>query len=323
MKVTDEVKVVAGVDVGKASLDVSVSAGTARRFVNTPEGIGELLGSLRSLGVTLVVCESTGGYERALVRALREAKMSTHVANPVKVRYFARAAGREAKTDQLDAQMLSRFGEMFDPDATEPQSAEIEELRDLLSRRNQLIDQRTQENNRLDKGASKTTRASTERHIQWLDGEIARLEREYRKVVAKSAELTESVALFSSVPGVGELTAATLAAYLPELGRYGGSQLASLVGLAPWAKDSGRQHGYRSIRGGRGKVRRVLYLAAMSAIRWNSDLEVFYRRLRQQGKPGKVALAAVARKLLLLLNAVARRGTPWEARTPATHHSPA
>lgn len=323
MKVAHETRVAAGVDVGKASLDVSVSVGTARRFANTPEGIAELLDWVRSLGVTLVVCESTGGYERSLVRALRGSKMTTHVANPAKVRYFARAVGHEAKTDQLDAQVLSRFGEMLDPDATEPQSVEIEELRDLLGRRNQLVDQRTQESNRLDRGIAKAARASTERHIAWLDGEIARLEREYRKAVAESVELTENVALFSSVPGVGELTATTLAAYLPELGRYGGSQLVSLVGLAPWAKDSGRQQGYRSIRGGRGKVRRVLYLAAMSAIRWNDELGVFYRRLRKQGKPGKVAVVAVARKLLVLLNAIARRGTPWEARTPATHRLPA
>ncbi len=323
MKATDEAGVVAGVDVGKAGLDVSVSAGATRHFTNTPDGVARLIRWLCSCGVTLVVCESTGGYERPLVRALRKTEMMVHVASPNKVRYFARAAGREAKTDQLDAQVLSRFGETFDLDATEPQSAETEELKDLLSRRDQLVEHRTRELNRLDKGITKAARASTERHVKWLDKEIERLEAHYRKALGKSTELSESVALFSSVPGVGELTAVTLTVYLPELGKYSGSQLASLVGLAPWSKDSGRQRGYRSIRGGRGKVRRVLYLAAMSGIRWNPDLEMFYKRLLEQGKPGKVALVAAARKLLLMLNAIARRGTPWEPHRPAIQHSPA
>ena len=311
-------KVVAGIDVGKESLDVSVSACPVRRFDNISEGITDLLQWLQSKCATDVVCESTGGYEREVVRGLQQTEMSVHVAHPNRVRNFARAAGYEAKTDPLDAQVLSRYGEVFELDSTLAEDGESQVLRDLLSRRKQLVEQRVQERNRLDKGLTEGARTSTERHIEWLDEEIGRLEDEYRKALENSVEMSESAALYRSVPGVGDLTAATLVVYLPELGQCNGKELTSLVGLAPWSRDSGRQHGYRSIRGGRGIVRRVLYLAAMSAIRYNDDLGDFYEGLRKRGKPGKVALVAVMRKMLLLLNAIAHRGTPW-----VEHYSPA
>ena len=304
-------KVVAGVDVGKAGLEVSVSAGPSRSFSNSSDGIVELGEWLESRSVTDVVCESTGGYEREAVRVLSGMDMSVHVAHPSRVRSFARASGYEAKTDRLDARVLSRYGEVFDLDSTYSQSVDSEELRDLLSRRRQLVEQRVQERNRLDRGVTEGVRASTERHIGWLDKEIEWLEEEYRNALDDNARLSESASLYRSVPGVGDLTAATLVAYLPELGRCNGKELSSLVGLAPWSRDSGRYHGYRSTRGGRGRVRRVLYLAALSAIRCNDDLRSFYKGLRKRGKPGKVALVAVMRKLLLLLNAIAHRGTPW------------
>ena len=310
-------KVVAGIDVGKGSLDVSVSAGPVRRFDNTPEGIAVLLQWLQGNRVTDAVCESTGGYEREVVRGLHGTEMSVHVAHPNRVRNFARASGYEAKTDPLDARMLSRYGEVFELHSTLAEDGDSEVVRDLLRRRKQLVEQRVQERNRLDKGLTEGARTSTERHIRWLDEEIGRLEDEYHKALDNSVELSESAALYRSVPGVGDLTAATLVVYLPELGQCNGKELTSLVGLAPWARDSGRQHGYRSIRGGRGIVRRVLYLAALSAIRCNDDLRSFYEGLRKRGKPGKVALVAVMRKMLLLLNVIAHRGTPW-----VEHHSP-
>ena len=194
----------------------------------------------------------------------------------------------------------------------------VRSCKTCLRRRKQLVAQRVQERHRLDQGRTEAARTSTQRHIQWLDEEIGRLEEEYRKALENSGELSESAALYRSVPGVGELTAATLVVYLPELGQYRGKELTSLVGLAPWSNDSGRQQGYRSIRGGRGTVRRVLYLAALSAIRYNDDLSRFYQGLRKRGKTGKVAVVAVMRKLLLLLNAIAHRGTPW-----VEHHAPA
>ena len=189
-----------------------------------------------------------------------------------------------------------------------------EELRELLSRRRQLVEQRVRERNRLEKGISGSVGKSIRRNIRWLDREIERLDEEYKGLLKGNASLSEAVELYQTVPGMGHLTAATLVAYLPELGRRDGRALASLVGLAPWLRDSGRKRGNRSIRGGRGTVRRALYICAWVVLRLDGDLRDFYQRLRERGKPGKVATIAVARKLLMQLNAVARRGTPWVKR---------
>ena len=309
-----EDKKVAGADVGKSNLDVSIARGRARRFANTPDGMARMLSWLREGGATLVAFESSGGYERRLASFLRGSGMPFHVADPRRVRNFARAAGYEAKTDGIDARMLSEYGERFDLSPDAPEDAEAEALRDILSRRKQLVDQRSAERNRLDKGAVRDARASVERHIKWLDKEIERLDRRYRKALSESSDLSAKAELYASAPGVGELTAATLVAYLPELGRFDGRRLTALVGLAPWSRDSGIKRGRRSIRGGRGRVRQALYMAALSAARWNADLKEFYQGLLARGKVKKVALTAVMRKLLLTLNAIARRGSPWEAR---------
>ena len=308
--------VVAGIDVSKATLEVSVSEGPVLSFENSATGIRRLLRHLGRTGVTKAVCESTGGYERPVVGKLRETAINVQVAHPVRVRAFARACGYEAKTDPLDAQVLSRYGVVFsESDAKQPEAdPDREELRQLLSRRRQLVEQRVRERNRLDKGVSASVGKSTRRHIRWLDGEIDRLEEEYKELLKHSASLTETVELYRTVPGVGQLTAATLVAYLPELGRWDGRALTSLVGLAPWSRDSGKKRGNRSIRGGRSTVRRALYICAWVVLRVDGDLRDFYRRLRERGKPGKVAVIAVARKLLMQLNAVARRGTPWVKR---------
>ena len=303
--------VVAGVDVSKATLDVSVSEGPVLRFENSAKGIRVLLRHLDGQGVAKAVCESTGGYERLLVSKLREAEFTVQVAHPLRVRAFARACGYEAKTDPLDARVLSRYGVVFPESDTPQPESDREEFRQLLSRRRQLVEQRVQERNRLDKGISASVAKSTRRHIHWLDKEIEQLNEEYQEALRRSPDLCGRAELYRSVPGVGQLTAAVLAAWLPELGHRDGKALTSLVGLAPWSRDSGKKRGNRSIRGGRGTVRRALYICAWSAIRVDGDLRRFYKRLREHGKPGKVAMVAVARKLLLQLNAVARRGTPW------------
>ncbi len=242
---------------------------------------------------------------------LRKAEIGVRVANPSRVRAFAKACGYEAKTDPRDAQVLSRYGQVFPESDTPETEPEREELQDLLRRRRQLVEQRAQEVNRLDKGASVGVAESTKRHIAWLEAEIAQLEKEYQEVLQGSARLTQRAALYRTVPGVGTLTAATLVAFLPELGRWDSKALTSLVGLAPWSRDSGRKRGQRSIRGGRGVVRKALYLCACSVIQVEGELRLFYQNLRQRGKPGNVALVAVMRKLLLQLNALARRGSPW------------
>ena len=276
--------IVAGIDVGKWRLDVSVSQGPVRSFDNTPEGIAALASWVASRGASEAVCEPTGGYEREVVRRLRESGLPVHVAHPNKVRNFARAAGYEAKTDVLDARVLSRYGEVFQLASRLPDDGDGQELKELLKRRKELVDQRVQERNRLEKGLRGGARRSTERHIEWLGEEIALMDEEYRKALRESARLSETATLYQSVPGVGELTAASLVAYLPELGKCEGKALTALVGLAPWSRDSGGQRGYRSIRGGRGAVRRVLYLSALSAIRHNEEMGRYYRGLRERGE---------------------------------------
>ena len=305
--------VVAGIDVSKATLDVSVSEGPVLSFENSTTGIRKLLRHLERAGVTRAVCESTGGYERLVVGRLRETTIGVDVAHPVRVRAFARACGYEAKTDPIDAQVLSRYGVVFtESDTAQPEAdPDREELRQLLGRRRQLVEQRVRERNRLDKGVSGSVGKSIRRNVRWLDREIERLDEEYKELLKHSVSLSETAELYQTVPGVGQLTAATLAAYLPELGRWDGRSLTSLVGLAPWSRDSGKKRGSRSIRGGRATVRRALYICALAVLRADGDLRDFYRRLRDRGKPGKVAVIAVARKLLMQLNAVARRGTPW------------
>ena len=263
--------VVAGIDVSKATLDVSVSEGPAVRFENSATGIRRLLRHMERTGVTKAVCESTGGYERLVVGKLRETALSVQVAHPLRVRAFARACGYEAKTDPLDAQVLSRYGVVStESDKTQPEvDPDNEELRQLRRRR-QLVEQRVRERNRLDKGVSASVGKSTKRHIRWLDREIERLNEEYKELLKHSANLSETVELYQTVPGVGQLTAATLVAYLPELGRWDGRVLTSLVGLAPWSRDSGEKarqsvHSRRSWHGATG----VVYLCLGGAqARW-------------------------------------------------------
>jgi len=321
--------VVAGIDVSKATLEVSVSEGSVIRFDNSATGIRNLLRHLKRTGVTKAVCESTGGYESLVVGKMRETEINVQVTHPARVRAFARACGYEAKTDPLDAQILSRYGVVFSESETEQPEVDPdhEELRQLLSRRRQLVDQRVRERNRLDKGISGSVGKSIRRNVRWLDREIGRLDEEYKELLKHNASLTETVELYETVPGVGQLTAATLVAYLPELGMWNGRALTSLVGLAPWSRDSGKKRGNRSIRGGRGTVRHALYICAWTVLRIDGDLRDFYLRLRERGKPGKVAVIAVARKLLMQLNAVARRGTPWmkqhESRNPSYQARPA
>ena len=309
--------VVAGIDVGKANLDVSISEGPVFRFENTAKGIAKLLKHLKEQDTTMAVCESTGGYERLLVSRLRKTEIRMDIAHPSRVRAFARACGYEAKTDPQDALVLSRFGQVF-PEQTPPGwelEPELEELQDLLRRRRQLVEQRVQELGRLDKGVAPAVAKSTKRHIVWLEKEIARLNQEYQAALQSSAPMARRAALYRTVPGVGALTAATLVAHLPELGHWDSKALTSLVGVAPWSRDSGQKRGQRAIRGGRRVVRRALYICAWSVIRVDGQIRRFYQSLRQRGKPGKVALVAVMRKLLLQLNAVARRGTPCVAQT--------
>ena len=313
---------VAGIDVSKAGLEVWVEAGPARRFSNNEEGIGALVEWLGHHGVNEAVYEPTGGYELEVGQRLSEKGIKARRVHPNKVRGLARAWGKGAKTDGVDAQVLGRYGEVFSEreEGEIEEGPEREEIRGKLRRRRQLVSQKVQELNRLDKAVSPGVRESIEEHIEYLDKAIKRMDMEYARALKSSRALSERAKLYQSVRGVGQLTAATLVAELPELGQGEGRGVTSLVGLAPWSRDSGRQRGYRAIQGGRGPVRRALYMAAMSAVRRrDSSLGRFHQQLRSRGKPGKVALVAVMRKLLMQLHAVAQRGTPWtEEYAPST-----
>lgn len=306
---------IAGIDIGKFYLDVSIGGIAAKQFDNTPEGITLLQNKLLAQKVTCIICEPTGGYERLLVKSFQDTMVSVQVVHPNKVRAFAQASGVLAKTDNVDAQILFRFGEMFGENNRVPVADNSLKLRDILRRRQQLIDMRVQEMNRLEKTPEPETQASCERHLAWLEEEIVTLEQVLKQQLDEP-ELKALVELYSSVKGIGVLTAATLIAELPELGRVDSKPLTALVGLAPWSKESGKYQGYRSIRGGRAKVRKALYMAALSTIRRDGEMRQFYQRLRKRGKVGKVALVAVMRKMLILLNAIAHRGTPWMGSAP-------
>lgn len=298
-----------GVDVGKDALDIAMTersevARIANELVAVRRWANELAAGSR------VVMEATGGYERLAAQVLREQGHRVSVVNPKRVRDFAKATGQFAKTDKLDARILSAYGQALNPRETLVRSVNEQEMQALVERRRQLVDARTAEKNRR-KLAPKVTRPSIDEHIKWLDEQVGKLDRELAERTEKLAPLRLEVDRMCGVPGVGKLVALTLLLQLPELGQLNRKEIAALVGLAPFACDSGRQRGRRAIWGGRAEARSMLFLAALSGIRHNVPLRTFYRRLVQAGKKKKVALAATARKLLTALNAMARDAAPW------------
>ncbi len=309
--------VMVGIDIGKFRFESHIEhqAGT-QSHENTTEGFDALRRSLPD-DVAWIVLEATGGYEKPLSRYLQSCGYRVHVAHPVRVRAFATAHGTQAKTDPIDARVLSDYGRAMAPFELRVETAERQRIQSLIRRRTQLVEQRKAETNRLDKTTEPSALASLHRHRAWLDQELELLENELEAILQTHQRLMAKVALYESVCGIGRQSALTLLADLPELGQTNEKSLTALVGLAPYARDSSTLQKRRRIRGGRPTVRRALYMAAISAIRYNPDLKPFYQRLRKRGKPGKVALVAVMRKLLLVLNAVARRQTPWEANPPS------
>ena len=303
-------KKVAGIDVGKNRLDVCLDRGLVEGFENTAQGIARLVKCLHAGGAEQVVLEASGGYERFLLDELRAAGIEANRVQPSRVRAFAHALGVGAKTDALDARLLCVYGQSLELPGNPSVSLEVRHLREQVDRREQLMVQRVEEMNRLEKNPPAWVRASCRRHMAWLSREIKRIDTALRSLL-KEGELAERAALLRSVKGVGEVTVGVLLAHLPELGEGSGKSLSALAGLAPWARDSGQHQGKRSIRGGRKAVRRALYMSALSSVRHDPGMRCFYRGLRDRGKPGKVALVAVMRKRLLLLHAIVRRGTPW------------
>ena len=306
-----------GIDVSKGTLDVAVRPVAAPWSTgNDDAGIQVLVGRITALGPALVVLESTGGYETAAVAALATAGLPVVVANPRAVRDFARATGQLAKTDALDAAILALFAERVRPEIRPLPDAATQALVALMARRRQLLEMLVSEKNRLGlaKGA---VRRSITQHIKWLERQIGDVDGELEEAVQASPVWRAKEDLLRSVPGVGPILSRTLLGALPELGRLNRKEIAALVGVAPLARDSGHFRGQRRAWGGRAPVRAVLYMSAVTAARYNPAIRVFYLRLRAAGKPGKVALLACMRKLLVMLNAMMRTNTHWDSARAA------
>jgi transposase len=301
-----------GIDVSKDSLDTHLRPeGTARRFDNTPAGIAALVAWLEPLAPALVVLEATGGYERPGIAALSLGGLPVSLVNPKQARDFAGALGRRAKTDELDAGVLAEFAERVRPPVRPLASAEVRELQALVARRNQLIEMRTMESNRLAGVTSRAIRRSIEAILRALEKEIGKADGELAAAVEASPVWRAKDELLRSIPGIGPVTSRTLLADLPELGTLSREQVAALVGVAPVNRDSGRWSGRRFVAGGRAAVRRVLYLGSLAARQGNAVLAAFADRLEKAGKAPKVIRIALARKLVIIANAVLRDNKPW------------
>lgn len=305
-----------GIDVSQAQLDVHrLPDQQASRFDYDAAGIARLITWLTEQPPALIVLEATGGLETTVVAELALAGLPVVVVNARQVRDFARALGRLAKTDAIDASVLARFAQDVRPPVRPLPSDDERELAELVSRRRQLVDLRTAESNRLKQARAKSVWKNIKNMLQLLDKRIAALERELEEHLHKSPIWREKDQLLRSVPGIGEVTSRTLLAELPELGRLNRRQIASLVGVAPINRDSGKWRGRRTVWGGRASVRSALYMASLTAIRCYAPIQTMFGQLVHRGKPKKLALVACMRKLLTILNAIVRTNTPCQLKT--------
>ena len=301
-----------GIDVGMKHLDIAIADGEEQwQVANSPAGIKSLLEDIDDLSPTLVVVEASGGYETQLVSEMTIAGIPVSVANPTRVRALAKAEGQLAKTDVIDSRLIARYAEVVKPKPRRQQEADEIQLVALINRRLQLVDMRTAERNRL-WTAPESIKVRLEKSIMWLNEEIADIETEIQALLTDNEQWQERVKRFTSVPGVGFITAITLLAQMPELGLLNRQKIAALAGLAPFNRDSGGKRGVRRIFGGRAAVRRVLYMSALSGIKFNPVLKEFYDRLIERGKPKKVAITACMRKLLTIINALERKQENWQ-----------
>lgn len=313
------VEVCVGIDVSEQFLDVAVRPGGERfRVAYDVEGLEALMKRLVPYAPARIVVEATGKLEVPLVAAVQVAGLTPVVVNPRQVRDFARATGELAKSDGIDAEILARFAEAIRPEARELPDEQMRALTELVTRRRQVQDMRVAELHRLGRAVSREVRRRIERHIAFLDRELGTIDDGLRRQVEKTPAWQEDVDLYRTVPGIGRTLATAVLADMPELGRLSGRQASKLAGVAPLADDSGRRRGRRRIWGGRHAVRRSLYLATIVAIRHNPPLRDVYQRLLAVGKPKKVAIVACMRKLLVILNAMKRDGTPWTPELAAT-----
>ncbi len=306
-----------GIDVAKAQVEVAVRPTGDRWEVSRDEaGIRKLVSRLKTLDPVLVLLEASGGLEVPLVAALAADALPVVVVNPRQVRDFARATGKLAKTDALDAAVLAHFAEAVQPPVRPLRDAETQVLNSLAARRHQVMTMLVSEKNRLSSAATLAVRPRIEAHMAWLERELDDLDKSLRQTLRQSPVWREKDNLLRSVPGVGEQLSLTLVAYLPELGTLDRRQIAALVGVAPFNRDSGTLRGKRIVWGGRARVRAALYMGALVASRFNPVIRDFYQRLLAAGKPKKLALTACMRKLLVILNSMLKHGSPWRDPSP-------
>ena len=304
-----------GVDVAKEHLDwVLGTNGEVERIENSPAAVRRLVRRLAKLDFDRVILESTGQYERLLFELLEDRGIPVCRINPFRVRRFGEGMGRFAKNDSIDAKLLALFGEKVEPEERPKKTERERLLGDLSARRRQLIANMTAEKNRLEH-ASGFIATEIKRLIRTLERHIEKLESKIDGIIAEDNRQSGDFVRLQSVPGVGPKVARSLIVDLPELGQLDRRRISSLVGLAPYANDSGQKQGKRSIHGGRSAPRTMLYLAAMVGSRFNPDLAAMKQRLQAAGKPPKVILIAIARKLLTILNAIVRDQTEWNPRT--------
>ena len=302
----------------KETLDIAVRPGeNCWQTANTEEAFPELIDRLRASGPELIIIEATGGLERAVVAAMAEADLPVAVINPRQTRQFARATGRLAKTDEIDAEDLAFFGEAIRPEVRPLPDAVVQTMSALNTRRQQVVKMLTAERNRLNTALPAAV-PSLREHIRWLEREKKKLESELQRHIKQTATLRRKFKIMCSAKGVGAATSFTLLSELPELGKVNRKEIAALVGVAPFNRDSGKWRGKRTTWGGRASVRASLYMAALTASQHNPVLRPFYERLREAGKPKKVALTACMRKLIVILNAMVKNGTLWDPNYAAT-----
>jgi transposase len=302
-----------GIDVSKDRLDVHLRP-SGEAFVVSRDGVGitALVDRLGPIDPVLVVLEATGGFEITVAAGIAGAGLALAVVNPAQVRAFARATGRLAKTDRLDAELIAHFAEAVRPEPRPLASEAAQGLAEMVARRRQLVEMIGMERNRQRTARSPKVLKGIARTLKALEAALAVIDREIDDEVRGSPVWRATEDLLTSVPGIGRITARTLIAELPELGSIDRRRLAALVGVAPINRDSGAMRGHRAIAGGRADVRRVVFMAAVTAIRWNPPIRDLYLRLRARGRPAKAALVAAMRKLLTILNAILRDGKPWQ-----------
>jgi transposase len=304
-----------GIDVSKSRLDVCLDpTGREWQIPYDEAGVDELAAQLQALEPTLIVIEATGGLEVRIATTLAGRGLPVAVVNPRQVRDFAKASGRLAKTDRVDAAVLAAFAKAIRPQVRPLKDEQTRALDDLVDRRRQLVSMRVQETLRLGTAVSKPLRKSLTKHIEWLNRQITDVDRDLTQRLRDSDVWHAKDDLLKSIPGVGSVTTQTMLAKCPELGTLNRRAIAALTGVAPLANDSGQRRGKRSIWGGRAEVRAVLYMATISAMRCNAPIKVFAERLKKAGKPSKVVIVACMRKLLTIMNAMLKNNTAWNPR---------